>query len=85
MEGGSSSFGNPGGLGGSKNRAFCRGGVDFFWNNPLFQIPLKNTNNSFLFFSPQDDYMEALGKLHMTVTRAYKVGLIIELHNFMII
>ena len=29
--------------------------------------------------------MEALGKLHMTVTRAYKVGLKIELHNFMII
>ena len=24
----------------------------------------------------QDDYMEALGKLHMTVTRAYKVGLV---------
>ena len=36
MEGGSSSFGNPGGWGGgSKNRAFRRGGVDFFWNNPL--------------------------------------------------
>ena len=29
--------------------------------------------------------MEALGKLHMTVTRAYKVGLKIELDNFMII
>lgn len=29
--------------------------------------------------------MEALGKLHMTVTRAYKVGLKIELHNFMTI
>ena len=39
----------------------------------------------FCFFSPQDDYMEALGKLHMTVTRAYKVGLKIELHNFMTI
>ena len=24
-----------GGGGGSKNRAFRRGGVDFFWNNPL--------------------------------------------------
>ena len=23
------------GGGGVKNRAFCRGGVDFFWNNPL--------------------------------------------------
>ena len=23
------------GGGGSKNRAFCRGGVDFFWNNPF--------------------------------------------------
>ena len=22
--------------GGSKNRAFCRGGVDFFWNNPIY-------------------------------------------------
>ena len=21
---------------GSKNRAFCRGGVDFFWNNPMY-------------------------------------------------
>ena len=37
MEGGSSSFGNPGGWGegGSKNRAFRRGGVDFFWNKPF--------------------------------------------------
>ena len=24
-----------GGGGGSKNRAFCPGGVDFFWNNPM--------------------------------------------------
>ena len=21
--------------GGAKNHAFCRGGVDFFWNNPM--------------------------------------------------
>ena len=34
-EGGSGSFGNPGGRGGKKNRAFRRGCVDFFWNNPL--------------------------------------------------
>ena len=25
------------GAGGSKNGAFCPGGVDFFWNNPLLQ------------------------------------------------
>ena len=28
-----------GGGGGSKNRAFCRGGVDFFWNNPIQDSP----------------------------------------------
>ena len=35
--GGSSSFGNSGvrGGGGSKNRALCCGGVDFFWKNPF--------------------------------------------------
>ena len=27
--------GNPGGGGGKKNHAIRRGGVDFFWNNPL--------------------------------------------------
>ena len=27
-----------GGGGGSKYRAFRRGGVDFFWNNPLYDI-----------------------------------------------
>ena len=27
------------GGGGSKNRAFCRGGVDFFWNNPIQDSP----------------------------------------------
>ena len=37
-KGGSSSFGNPGGSGGQKNRAFRRGGVDFFWNNPLILV-----------------------------------------------
>ena len=45
-EGGVFELGNPDGRtaqavleiqvegGGSKNRAFCHGGVDFFWNNP---------------------------------------------------
>ena len=27
-----------GGGGGSKNRAFSRGGVDFFWNSPMYSI-----------------------------------------------
>ena len=26
---------NLGGGGGSKDRAFCSGGVEFFWNNPI--------------------------------------------------
>ena len=26
------------GGGGSKNRAFSRGGVDFFWNSPMYSI-----------------------------------------------
>ena len=28
-------------MGGSKNRAFRRGGVDFFWNNPLLQVKVE--------------------------------------------
>ena len=37
MGGGVFELGNPGGWGGggSKNHAFRRGGVDFFWNNPI--------------------------------------------------
>ena len=47
MDGGVFELGNPEGRGAqavleiqvgggrSKNRAFCRGGVDFFWNNPM--------------------------------------------------
>ena len=48
--GGVFKLGNPGELkqfwksrwmGGSKNRAFRRGGVDFFWNNPLLQVKVE--------------------------------------------
>ena len=35
---------------------------------------LYGISTSSLFVFLQDDYMEALSKLHMTVTRAYKVG-----------
>ena len=48
MGGGVFELGNPEGRGaqavleiqvdgGPQNRAFCRGGVDFFWNNPIFE------------------------------------------------
>ena len=33
--GGSCALGNPGERGGLKNDPIRRGGVDFFWNNPL--------------------------------------------------
>ena len=33
--------------GGSKNRAFCRGGVDFFWNNPLSRTWKTGLKSSF--------------------------------------
>ena len=32
------------GGGGSKNRAFRRGGVDFSWNNPIQVISVPNAN-----------------------------------------
>ena len=52
VRGGSSSFGNPGGRGGgSKNRAFRRGGVDFFWNNPIHTNNLKTLKNLLQFFT----------------------------------
>ena len=38
-----------GGGGGSKNRAFRRGGVDFFWNNPI----LRSYRFSPKFFPPK--------------------------------
>ena len=34
---GSRGTGNPGARGGSKTLAIRRGGVDFFWNNPMCQ------------------------------------------------
>ncbi|CAH6790220.1 ras-related GTP-binding protein D [Phodopus roborovskii] len=58
------------------------GQIDFFDPTFDYEMIFRGTGALIFVIDSQDDYMEALGRLHLTVTRAYKVNTDINFEVF---